>query len=69
LKSPDGGGRNQVGVDRVGERVLHQAAPVQQDQRALAAEAAQVDRTRAFVALRARVELIGVAEHAVADRQ
>lgn len=73
LDPADCGKRQDVGVNRAVackcERVRCQALAVQQHQGARGAEAAQVDRARAFRALGASVELVGIAEHTARDRQ
>ena len=73
LDPADCGQRQDVGVNRAvageGERVWRQALAVQQHQGARGTETAQVDRARAFRALGASVELVGIAEHTARDRQ
>ncbi|CAN5383448.1 hypothetical protein BH10PSE4_BH10PSE4_37390 [soil metagenome] len=73
LDPADGRAGDDVGVDNAGpgrgQGVDRHAPAVQQHQGALRAQAAQVDRARAFRALGATVELVGVAQHAVRDRQ
>ena len=59
--------RDQVGVGRTVTRLCGEPAAIEQHQRALAPEAAQVDRTHTLAA--ARAVLVRIAEHGADGRQ
>ena len=70
LHPADRGERNQVDVDGRRTRAgRHQPLAVEQHQGPLRRQPAQIDRRDPLGALRARVELIGVAQHAGRRRQ